>query len=115
MENAMAVTHETHSESTRLYWIVAAVLAVVTIVEVAVSLPGVVISHENPDPIRHLILVAVLIVLSAIKGSAVVMFFMHLKGDARVFKFLFLVPFFLAISMILIFLTLFSGHVGIAG
>ena len=53
--------------------------------------------------------------LSLAKGSMVVMFFMHLRGDARIFKFLFIAPFCIAVSMILIFLTLFSGHVGIAG
>ena len=98
-------TAHSHSESTRFYWIVAAVLAVITIAEVVVTMVGL------PD----LVLLAVLLILSVIKGAAVVMFFMHLKGDAPVFKFLFVAPFLLASLMILVFLGLFSNHVGIGG
>jgi cytochrome c oxidase subunit 4/cytochrome o ubiquinol oxidase operon protein cyoD len=101
----MAHSPEAHSESTRLYWIVAGALAVVTILEVLVTFLG----------LDQLVLVAILMVLSFAKGAAVVMFFMHLKGDARVFKFLFIAPFFIAVSMILLFLALFSGHNGLAG
>jgi cytochrome c oxidase subunit IV len=111
----MATTQVSHGESTRQYWMIGAILAVITIVEVIVSLPGVIYSPEDPDITRQLILVPILLVLSVVKGSMVVMFFMHLKGDARAFKLLFIAPFFLAASMILVFLVLFSRHVGIAG
>ena len=94
-----------HPESTRLYWIIGAVLAIITVVEVAVTFLGL------PD----FVLFAILMVLSVIKGAGVIMYFMHLKGDARVFKFLLVTPFLLAVSMVLIFIALFSGHVGIAG
>src|SRR5580765_6209712 len=103
---AEAHTTQSHSSSTRFYWTVAAVLAVITIVEVALTLiPG----------IPHLLLVVMLLVLAAIKGAGVVMFFMHLRGDARVFQLLFIAPFALASSMILVFLAIFSGYVGIGG
>jgi len=112
----MAVTHEAHDGSTRIYWTIGAILAVITVVEVIIALPGVLYSPENPDPTGALFLVPILLLLSLIKGSMVVMFFMHLRGDARVFKFLFIVPLLLTTSMISIFLVLFwSGHVGIAG
>lgn len=111
----MTTTEIAHDESTRRYWVIGGILAVITIVEVLVSLPGVIYSAENPDFTAQLILVALLMILSLAKGSMVVMFFMHLKGDARVFKFLFIVPFVIAVSMVLVFLTLFSTHVGIAG
>jgi cytochrome c oxidase subunit 4 len=113
----MAATHDTHGEgSTRFYWIIGAILAVITIVEVVVALPGVLYSAEHPDPTMQLILVLLLIVLALAKGSMVVMFFMHLKGDARVFQLLFIAPFLLAVSMLAVFLVLFlPGHVGIAG
>src|SRR5438094_7143480 len=97
----MATTQVSHGESTRQYWMIGAILAVITIVEVAVSLPGVIYSPEDPDLTRQLILVPLLLVLSVVKGSMVVMFFMHLRGDARAFKLLFIAPFFLAVSMIL--------------
>lgn len=104
----MAESHaaQSHPESTRFYWMVAAVLAVITIVEVVVTLiPG----------IPHLLLFLVLMVLAVIKGAGVVMFFMHLRGDARVFQLLFIVPFVLASSMIVVFLAIFSNYVGIGG
>jgi cytochrome c oxidase subunit 4/cytochrome o ubiquinol oxidase operon protein cyoD len=102
---AEAHTAQSHSESTRFYWMVGAVLAVITIVEVVVTLIGM------PD----LLLLFILLLLSVIKGAAVVMFFMHLRGDPRVYQLLFIGPFALAASMIIIFLALFSGHVGIGG
>ena len=104
----MAETHtaQSHSSSTRFYWTVAAVLAVITIVEVALTLiPG----------IPNLLLVVILLVLAAIKGAGVVMFFMHLRGDARVFQVLFIAPLVLATSMIVAFLAIFSHYVGIGG
>jgi len=103
---AEAHTAQSHSESTRFYWMVAAALAVITIVEVAVTLiPG----------IPHLLLLIILLALAVVKGAGVVMFFMHLRGDARVFQLLFIAPFALATSMILVFLAIFSGYVGIGG
>lgn len=102
-----ATSHETetHSGSTLKYWLVALVLAVITILEVVVTLlwfsPG--------------ILLAILLVLSITKGVMIVAFFMHMMGDAGIFKFVLMAPLFFATSMILIFLLLFSGHVGIAG
>ncbi len=104
-------THDTHeSHSTRFYWIVAAILAVVTIVEVFIS-----VAHSSWHLIPVVPGVALLLILSVIKGAAVVMFFMHLRGDARIFQFVFIVPFLFATTMLLMFLLLFSQHVGIAG
>jgi cytochrome c oxidase subunit IV len=45
----------------------------------------------------------------------VVMFFMHLRGEARVYQLLFIAPLTLASSMIVVFLALFSNYVGIGG
>src|SRR5215211_605599 len=112
---AEAHTAQSHSESTRFYWMVAAVLGVITVVEVIVSLDGVLVSHEHPDPTMQLVLLVVLLVLAVVKGAGVVMFFMHLRGDARVFQLLFIAPFALASSMILVFLALFSNYVRIGG
>jgi cytochrome c oxidase subunit 4/cytochrome o ubiquinol oxidase operon protein cyoD len=113
----MAKAHDSHAEPTpRFYLTIGVILAIVTIVEVVIALPGVIYSPEQPDPTAVYILVPILLVLALIKGSLVVMFFMHLRGDARVFQLLFIAPFLLACSMIAVFLVLFwSGHVGIAG
>jgi cytochrome c oxidase subunit IV len=113
----MAEAHTTHAhgESTRFYWMVAAVLAVITIVEVIVSLNGVLIDQQNPDPTMQGLLLAILLILAVVKGAGVVMFFMHLRGDARVYQLLFIAPLALASSMIVVFLAIFSNYVGIGG
>jgi cytochrome c oxidase subunit 4/cytochrome o ubiquinol oxidase operon protein cyoD len=113
----MAKAHDSHAEpSPRFYLTIGVILAIVTIIEVVIALPGVIYSPEHPDPTAVYFLVPILLVLAVIKGSLVVMFFMHLRGDARVFQLLFIAPFLLACSMIAVFLVLFwSGHVGIAG
>src|SRR2546423_1297483 len=98
-------THDAqHPTSTRIYWIIGVLLAVVTAVEGGVTIV----------PLEKLIEVLSLLALTIAKGSMVVMFFMHLKGDAGVFKFVFIAPFFMALSMAALFLILFRGHVGIA-
>ena len=103
----MVDTHAEHGQehSTRFYWIVGGILAVITVAEVLVTFV----------PIPAVLLLIVLLVLSLVKGAAVVMFFMHLRGDARVFKFLFVAPFLLATSMLLALMALNSVHVGIGG
>jgi cytochrome c oxidase subunit IV len=111
----MAATDTSHDESTRRYWIIGGILAAITIVEVIIAWPGLFYSPESVDFTTQLIVVPILLLLSVLKGTMVVMFFMHLKGDAGVFKFLFIVPLVIATSMLTTFLVLFSGHVGIAG
>jgi caa(3)-type oxidase subunit IV len=103
----MAITHA-HKEgehSPRFYWTVGGVLAVITIVEVLITL----------IKLPHPLLVPILLVLSVIKGAGVIMFFMHLRGDRPPYQVIFLIPFSLAVTFILFFLLLFSQHVGIAG
>lgn len=103
----MAEKHtDGHAESTpRFYLIVGAVLALITVAEVLVTFIG----------LPQLVLLALLLVMMVVKGAAVVMFFMHLRGDANVFKFLFIAPLLMATTMLLAFQALFSGHVGIGG
>ncbi len=103
--DAAHVEHAEHADG--FYWKVGGVLAAITAIEVAVTfIPGI---HGTA------LLVAILLILSVVKGAAVVMLFMHLRGDARIFQFVFLVPFSFAITMCLMFLTLFGNYVGIAG
>ena len=100
--------HEAHAEhSTRFYWMVGLVLAIVTAVEVGIFLVQ--------DLFLQELFLAMLIVLMIAKGVGVVLYFMHIKGDFKIFQFLFVVPFLMAVSLVLVMLTLFSGHVGIAG
>ena len=76
--------------SVGFYWMIGAVLAVITAVEVAVFyIPAL-------DPV----LVPVLLVLSAVKFAMVVMFFMHLRFDSKVYTGLFLAGLLLATFMV---------------
>jgi caa(3)-type oxidase subunit IV len=105
-------THDQHAEAheshgTGFYWMVGAVLAVITAIEVAIFLVK--------DTIGHELFLAILFLLSIAKGVGVVMFFMHLRGDARIFQFVFIVPLIFAVTMCLGFLTIFANYGGIAG
>jgi cytochrome c oxidase subunit 4 len=97
-ENTEAhATGEAHG-STRLYVGVAAVLAVITAVEVMVFY----IEALRP------IIVPVLLTLSAAKFTLVVGFFMHLKFDARLFRALFVGPLVVAMVLTLAMLALYG-------
>lgn len=102
--------HEGHAvHSSRTYWIVAAILTILTAMEVTLF-----VINEG-GVIAKWLEITILLVLSFLKGILVVAIFMHMRGDANIFKFLFIAPFIMATSMMLIFLVIFSGHVGIAG
>ena len=75
--------------STGFYWAIGAILTVITAVEVAIFY----LDAMAP------VLVPVLLVLSAAKFAIVVMFFMHLKFDSKVFSGVFLAGLFLAAFM----------------
>lgn len=109
---AEQATHDQHAEaheshSTRFYWMVGAILAVITAVEVAIFV--------YKDMVGNELFLAILFLLSIGKAAGVLMYFMHLRGDARVFQLVFIIPFTLAVTLCLGFLTIFSEHVGIAG
>jgi len=78
---------------------IAVVLTVITAIEVAVFYV----------PALHFALVPILLTLSALKFGLVVMFYMHLKFDHRLFSWLFVVPMLIAVAVILALMALF-GH-----
>lgn len=86
----------------RAYLVVAAVLAVITAVEISVFYVTWLARF----------LVPVLLVLSAVKFSLVVMFYMHLRFDSRIFTGLFVGPLGIAIAIILALMALFGVFVG---
>ena len=84
----------------RTYINVAIVLALITAVEVAsLYIPGI------PNPL----LVASLLVMSALKFYLVVGFFMHLKYDHQIMRTLFVGPLIIAVAIILALMALFSA------
>ncbi len=87
--------------SIRTYLMVAAVLTVITAVEISVFYITAFARYLAP----------MLIVLSAAKFSLVVMFFMHLRFDNRIFRWLFAGPLALAIGIVVALIALFlTGH-----
>ena len=88
--------HETHA-SVGFYWMIAAILAVITGLEVAIFY----------IPAIGSMLVPGLLVLSTAKFVMVVMFFMHLKFDSKIFTGLFLAGLSLAIFMIVSLIVLY--------
>jgi len=83
--------HDEHGHaSVGFYWMIGGVLAIITGLEVAIFY----------IPAIGAALVPVLLVLSAAKFVLVVMFFMHLKFDSKVFTALFLAGLSLAVFMV---------------
>ncbi len=83
---------------TRMYVLIAAVLAVITAVEVMVFY----IEALKP------VLVPVLLTLSAAKFTLVVGFFMHLRFDARLFRALFIGPLIVAVAVMMAMFLLYG-------
>jgi cytochrome c oxidase subunit 4 len=86
------VTDDAHAEKhpgALEYAQIGVILAVVTAIEVAIYYVG----------LSHTTLVLALIVLSAFKFTLVVLWFMHLKFDNRLFSSMFLIGLLLAIAI----------------
>ena len=88
-----------------VYLRVAAALVILTVLEVGVFYV----------PAFHPVLVPVLLVLSMVKFALVVMFYMHLSADSRVFSFLFGAPLVLAVVVLVALLFLFLGALTLRG
>ena len=88
--------HETHA-SVGFYWMIAAVLGIITAMEVAIFY----------IPALGVALVPSLLLLSAAKFLLVVMFFMHLKFDSWWFSALFIAGLSVAIFMVTALIVLY--------
>jgi len=86
-----------HHPSPAFYWMIGGILTVITAVEVAIFYV----------PFLEPVLVPLLLALSAGKFVLVVMFFMHLKTDSRIFSGLFLSGLVLAVFMTVALVVLF--------
>ena len=87
--------------TTGTYLRVAAILVMVTLIEVGVFYV----------PTFQTTLVPILLVLSAVKFTLVVMFYMHLKFDNRFFAVLFGGPLLLGMAVVISLLFIFYGAV----
>lgn len=92
--------HDAHGDghlSVRFYVMIGIILAIVTAMEVAVYYIEVLQLVETP----------LILALTAAKFALVVMFFMHLKIDSKIFTGLFMAGFVLATFMILALIVLY--------
>jgi cytochrome c oxidase subunit 4/cytochrome o ubiquinol oxidase operon protein cyoD len=93
--------HESH---VKLYVIIFFFLLAVTAIEVLI--PSTWLNLRLP----HLLEKGLLLALMFIKGAGVMMFYMHLKGDRRMFGSLFVFPLIVVFGMILGFIALFQPY-----
>jgi cytochrome c oxidase subunit 4 len=92
---------EVHQHPTwKQYKWVALILTLITIVEVWV--------YYIPSFVASKLFVPSLLIMSAVKFAIVVMFYMHLKYDHKLFRALFTGPLIIAIITILVLLLLFQ-------
>jgi cytochrome c oxidase subunit 4 len=100
--HAMGEVHE-HPTWTQ-YWKVAVILTLITVVEVW--------AYYIPSFVASKAFVPVLLIMSAVKFWIVVMYYMHLKYDHKLFKALFTGPLIIAASTLVALLFLFSKFSG---
>jgi cytochrome c oxidase subunit IV len=93
---------EQHSHPKPIFYIwIFVFLFVITALEVIVTF----------EPLRSILpQVPTLLLMAVLKGVPIVLFYMHLKYDSRVFSAFFVVGLILAISMIVTFMALFTAH-----
>ena len=96
---SMGIEHEHPTWST--YWKVAVILTLITALEVWI--------YYIPSFVASRAFVPVLLILSAVKFVTVVMFYMHLRYDHKLFRVLFTGPLIIAVVTIAGLLFLF-GH-----
>lgn len=101
-ESARAREEESHAAghaSRGTYWLIALILGIITVLEVAIFYV----------PALRAIIVPVLLALSAAKFALVAMFFMHLKYDRPVLTGIFAVGLVVATGTILALMLLFGA------
>ena len=92
-------TEEGGHPTPKKYVIIAAILAVITAVEVAVV-------YFN---LATAFLITILIIMSAVKFTMVAMYIMHLKFDNKLFSYMFVGGMVLTIGVILALMILFNA------
>ena len=92
-------TEEGGHPTPKKYVVIAAILAVITAVEVAVV-------YFN---LATALLITILIIMSAVKFTMVAMYFMHLKFDNKLFSYMFVGGMVLTLGVILALMILFNA------
>jgi cytochrome c oxidase subunit 4 len=101
---SMGIAHE--HPTWEIYWKVAVVLTLITVFEVWI--------YYIPSFVASKAFVPVLLVMSAVKFAIVVLFYMHLRYDHKLFKALFTGPLIIAM-MTLVGLMFLFGKLKVGG
>jgi len=102
---AHAAAHDAHAHPTwKQYKWVALILTLITVFEVWI--------YYIPAFVATKLFVPSLLIMSAVKFAIVVLFYMHLKYDARLFRALFTGPLIIAVVTLISLMFLF-GHIAI--
>jgi cytochrome c oxidase subunit 4 len=102
---AHSAAHDAHAHPTwKQYKWVALILTLITVVEVWI--------YYIPSFTATKLFVPSLLIMSAVKFAIVVLFYMHLKYDSRLFRALFTGPLIIAVVTLISLLFLF-GHLAI--
>jgi cytochrome c oxidase subunit 4 len=100
-----SAAHGAHAHPTwKQYKWVALILTLITVVEVWI--------YYIPSFVASKLFVPALLIMSAVKFAIVVLYYMHLKYDARLFRALFTGPLIIAVVTIISLLFLF-GHIAV--
>ncbi len=91
--------HVTHHPTGNQYAVVALILTVITVIEVW--------AYYIPSLVASPVFVPALLIMSALKFAIVVLFYMHLKFDHKLFRALFTGPLIIAGATIVALLFLF--------
>ena len=93
-------TEEHEHPTWSVYWKIATILTLITIAEVWI--------YYIPAFVATKLFVPTLLIMSAVKFAIVVMFYMHLKYDHKLFRALFTGPLIIAAATMLVLLFLFG-------
>src|SRR5687767_6330953 len=99
-EGAHLSGEEHHHPGWSTYWKVAVILTLITVAEVW--------AYYIPSFVASKAFVPLLLIMSAVKFAIVVMFYMHLKYDHKLFRALFTGPLLIAMATLIALLFLFS-------
>ncbi len=100
--------HEEHHPDWSTYWKVAVILTAITVMEV--------VCYYIPSFVASPWFVPTLLVLSAVKFAIVVLFYMHLKYDSKLYRALFTGPLLVATATLAALMFLFGKfalHLGL--
>lgn len=89
--------HDDHGGSLKLYWGIALVLLIATLVEVGLSY-----ALQEIWPVSGGVLGGTMMGIALVKAMLVIMYYMHLKYEPKILWVIFAIPFFLVTLLVIV-------------